>query len=191
MSMDLFSYDHEELARRIQTGLDRMTVNYLRAHGAHVHRDDLDFHGIEHVELDVEFDKHHLVLRQTGRLREPVSDSPEAAGTLGRAFPADTDLNSFESTFDGQPASAAPTGLIAQWLALLPPGERKEERPKPAVDASNPFLADVEERQKNEPINPFLSGAKRSSGEPNPFAPEDSDEKRRAAFNWLAGDEEH
>jgi hypothetical protein len=188
--MDLFSYDHEELARRIQTGLDRMTVNYLRAHGARVHRDDMDFHGFEHVDLDVEFDNHHLVVRQTGRLREPMPDSPQAAGMPGVAFSPDNDLSSFESTFDGQPSSAAATELLAQWLALLPPGEHKEERRRPDVDASNPFLADVEEQRKHEPVNPFLS-AKRSGPEPNPFAPDDSDQKRRAAFNWLAGDEEH
>jgi hypothetical protein len=183
MSMDLFSYDHEELAQRIQTGLDRMTVNYLRAHGARVHRDDLDFHGFEHIDLEVEYDNHHLAVRQTSRLKELAADS--AAPT------AEADLSAFESTFDDQPASAAPTGLIAQWLALLPPGEHKEERAKPQVDASNPFLADVQERQKEEPaVNPFLSGAKNSSTERNPFAPDDSDRKRRAAFDWLAGEDE-
>jgi hypothetical protein len=183
MSMDLFKYDHEELARRIQTGLDRMTVNYLRAHGARVHRDDLDFHGFEHIDLEVDHDNHHLVVRQTSRLKELAADS--------QAPQALADLSAFESTFDDQPASAASAGLLAQWLALLPTGERKEERAKPQIDASNPFLADVQERQKEEPaVNPFLSGAKKSSSEGNPFAADDSDRKRRAAFDWLAGDEE-
>jgi hypothetical protein len=183
MSMDLFAYDHEELARRIQTGLDRMTVNYLRAHGARVHRDDLDFHGFEHVDLEVEHDNHHLVVRQTSRLRESATDAPS---------PADADISSFESTFDGQPADSASTGLIAQWLALLPAGELKEARPKPHIDASNPFLSDVQERQSQEPaVNPFLTGPKKPAPERNPFAPDDSDRKRRAAFDWLAGEDEH
>ena len=179
--MELFAYDHEELARRVQTGLDTMTINYLRAHGARMHRDDLDFHGFEHIDLEVRFDRHHLVVRQTGRLRDPAPGSDTAP---------EHDLSSFESTFDEQPASTVSIGLLAQWLALLPAGEHKEERSKPRVDASNPFLADVQERQKAEPLNPFLAGAKQASPEPNPFAPDDSDKKRRAAFDWLAGDEE-
>ena len=179
--MDLFTYDHEELARRIQSGLDRMTVNYLRAHGAQVHRDDLDFHGFEHVDLEVKFDNHHLVVRQTGR----------AADSAASTAPPEADLvSTFQSTFDDQPASAVSTGLIAQWLALLPAGEHKEERAKPQVDPNNPFFSDIKERQKNEPVNPFLSNETKASTTPNPFAPDDSDKKRRAAFNWLAGDEE-
>jgi hypothetical protein len=182
MSMDLFAYDHEELARRIQTGLDRMTVNYLRAHGARVHRDDLDFHGFEHVDLEVEHDNHRLVVRQTSRLREPDPNAPHRV---------DTDISSFESIFDGHAASAASTAVITQWLALLPAGELKEARPKPQIDASNPFLADVQERQNEEPaVNPFLTGNKTPASERNPFAPDDSDRKRRAAFNWLAGEDE-
>ncbi len=119
--MDLFTYDHEELARRVQDGLDRMTVNYLRAHGAQVHRDDLDFHGFEHVDLEVKFDNHHLIVRQTNRSTESSRSTA----------PPEADLvSTFESTFDGQPASAVSTGLIAQWLALLPAGEHQRRASK-------------------------------------------------------------
>jgi hypothetical protein len=179
--MDLFSYDHEELARRIQTGLDRMTVNYLRAHGARIIRDELDFHGFEHIDLDVTFDGRHLVVRQTSRSAAAASTAPPRLADA---------LSTFESTFDDQPASEVSTGLIAQWLALLPSGELKETRAKPQVDPGNPFLADKQERNQEEPVNPFLASGTKSARTPNPFAPDDSDQKRRAAFDWLAGDEE-
>ena len=144
--MDLFTYDHEELARRIQTGLDRMTMNYLRAHGARVVRDDLDFHGFEHIELELTSDGHHLIVRQAGK---PKDSSPDAPPDVADA------VSTFESTFDAQPASTISAGIIAQWLALLPEGEHKQERAKPQVDPANPFLSDMEERQKDEPVNPF------------------------------------
>ena len=108
--MDLFTYDHEELARRIPTGLDRIAANYLRAHGAKVHRDDADFHGFEHLDLEVTFDNHHLVVRQTDQLRAVPGEPPKT----------DHDLNHFESTWIRHPAVRPSTALIAQWLALLP-----------------------------------------------------------------------
>jgi hypothetical protein len=180
--MDLFTYDHEELARRIQTGLDRMTVNYLRAHGARFVRDELDYHGFEHIDLELMSDGHRLTVRQTGR---PKDSSPDAPPDVADA------VSTFESTFDEQPASTVSAAMIAQWLALLPEGEYREERVKPQVDPANPFLSDIEERQQDEPVNPFLTKGSKVQPASNPFAPDDSDKKRRAAFEWLAGDEEH
>lgn len=178
--MDLFTYDHEELARRVQTGVDRMTVNYLRAHGARVRRDELDFHGLEHVDLEVQSDGHHLVVKQS---------SPSDANQDSVARKLAESVASFESTFDGQPAARVETGMLAQWLAMLPEGEYREEKRKTAADPSNPFLADVQERERNEMANPFLAERPKPRRESNPFAPDDTDKKRRAAFDWLAGDE--
>lgn len=178
--MDIFSYDHEELARRVQTGLDRMTVNYLRGHHARVRRDDLDFHGIEHVDLEVESDGHRLVVRQSGLGPDEASKKPP---------PAELSEQHFESTFDGQPASAVSIAMLAQWLAMLPEGEHRDHQPKREVDPTNPFLAEAKSREEQQAANPFLAERPKPRAAENPFAPDDTDKKRRAAFDWLAGDD--
>ncbi|MFN0074521.1 MAG: hypothetical protein ACKVVP_23820 [Chloroflexota bacterium] len=179
--MDIFSYDHEELARRIQTGLDRMTVNYLRGHGARVRHDDLDFHGFEHIDLELSFDHHTLAIRQVG---------PTSSTSVADRAHATSAVSVFESSFDGQPSDTVSTGMLAQWLALLPEGELREPRAQPVIDPTNPFLSDLTERKKDETVNPFQSKQPKPKPDSNPFAAEDSDKKRRAAFDWLAGDDE-
>ena len=47
--MGLLEWDYDELAERVQTGLDRLSVSFFRGHGGRLRRDELDFHGYEHV----------------------------------------------------------------------------------------------------------------------------------------------
>jgi hypothetical protein len=177
---DLFDYDYEEMAERLQSRVDRLTVNFLRHHGARVRRDDVDFHGFEHVDLELTHGGHTLVLRQSGHSEpapSPVSTSVEVA------------IETFESLFDGQPASDVQRDLLAQWLALLPEGEARQEGERSSIDPSNPFLADQTD-EGSEPIaNPFLSDAPKRQDTTNPFAPRDGDKKKRAALDWLTSDD--
>lgn len=178
--MDLFDYDYEELAERIQSRLDRMTVNFLRHHGARMHHDDVDFHGFEHVDLELSHDGHTLVVRQSSHAESepsPVGTSIEVA------------IESFESLFDGRPAAETQRGLLTQWLALLPEGEARHDTDRPAIDPTNPFLADQAERASEPTVNPFLGGGSKSEDAVNPFAPSNGDRKKRAALDWLKADD--
>lgn len=179
--MDLFSYDHAEIAQRIQHRLDRLAVTFLRRHGARIHRDDLDFHGFEHIDLEVEHEGHRLVIRQAG----------PAAG-LGEAEdgPADIEVIVFESTFDDQPAAQVPLNKLESWLAQLPRGEAASEQEALQVDPDNPFGAEPSPAPQDPGANPFLAERSEPSAD-NPFAPDpEAERKRRALLNWLADDDD-
>ena len=177
--MDLFDYDYEELARRVQSRLDRLTVDYLRAHGARIRKDVLDFHDREHIDLEVAHGPHLLKVRQIGPSTglDPTSAPP---------------LEIFESTVDGAPARQAPLEALSEWLASLPKGTAEAEpaRDEPARD--NPFLAERPTERKPQPAskqaNPFLSDS-RPREESNPFTDPDADERRRKARQWLGSDQ--
>lgn len=176
---DLFAYDYDELAENIQTRVNRLTVNFLRHHGARMRRDDVDFHGFENVDLELTHDGHTLVIRQSSRTEaepSPIGSSVEVA------------IETFESLFDGQPTNEVARGLLAQWLALLPQGEARNATDRRAIDPANPFLADQEEQASEPTVNPFLSDAPRDT-DTNPFAPSDGDKKKRAALDWLKADD--
>src|SRR6266508_4167255 len=145
-AMDLFSYDHAEIAQRIQQRLDRLSVNFLRRHGARIHRDDLDYHGHEHIDLEVEHEGHRLVIRQAG----PAEGLGEPA-----EGPADLDVNVFESTFDDQPASQIPLNLLESWLAQLPVGEAARDREGAELDPDNPFADESSPTIEPREANPF------------------------------------
>ena len=182
--MKLFDYDYDDLAHQVQTGLERLGINFLRGHGARIHRDLVDFHGYEQVDLELAYDGHTLKIHQVGRPRGPGVIAPEAPpGALEEAF---------ESTFDGWPASDVPHERIARWLASLPAGEAAPERPKAALDASNPFAAErprPQPRTEQPAVNPFLADQPKQGG-PNPFLDTDRERKRCEMLRRLKGDDE-
>ena len=179
--MDLFSYDHAEIAQRIQQRLDRLSVNFLRRHGARIHRDDLDFHGHEHIDLEVEHEGHRLVIHQAG-LAEGLGEPADG--------PADIEVNVFESTFDDRPASQIPLNMLESWLAQLPVGEAVPDQEAVEFDPENPFVAESSPTVEAREANPFM--AERSAApSDNPFAPDpEAERKRRALLNWLSEDDE-
>lgn len=180
--MSLLDYDYDDLARQVQEGLERLGISFLRARGARMLRDVVDFHGFERVDLRLSFAGHTLTIHQVGRSRG-FDASAEQEGPAAEEF---------ESTFDGWPAVNAPREEIARWLAELPAGEAAKERALPDV-RSNPFAA---ERRESTPtlepepsFNPFLIDRPRS-GEANPFADPDRDRKRDELLRRLRGDDE-
>src|ERR671932_196937 len=56
--MSLLDWDYDDLARQVQGGLDLLSVSFFRRHGARVRRDELDFHGYDHVEFELAHDGH-------------------------------------------------------------------------------------------------------------------------------------
>jgi hypothetical protein len=181
--MSLLNWDHDEIAYRVQTGLDRLSVSFFRGHGARVRRDDVDFHGYEHVDLEVAHAGHRLQVRQYARAGE--SDAP--AGPR-EPFPTEE----FASTFDDAPARAVPAGQLAAWLASLPLGEATAPAKVSEPDPTNPF-APPPRAGSAEPIarekNPFLVERPRAPDPANPFAPPATDEQRQRALEWLRSDD--
>jgi hypothetical protein len=181
--MSLLDWDYDDLARQVQGGLDRLSVSFFRRHGARVRRDELDFHGYDHVEFELAHDGHRLCVRQYTRARG-LDETPAPSGPR----PAEE----FESQFDDRPAAEVPVERLARWLASLPLGEAPPETDRPAADAANPFAAPARRSAPRAPTapapNPFAS--ERPSGPAaNPFAPPAADERRQHALDWLRGDE--
>jgi hypothetical protein len=177
--MGLLDWDYDELALRLQTGLDRLTVSFLRGHRARVRRDAVDFHGFEHIELELTHDGHRLYVRQYG----PALDREPPPVAL------DTPAREFVSTFDDRPTSAVPRAELARWLASLPAGEAPPERPRPEAARDNPFASAPPRREEPAPTrNPFLA-ERPSAPERNPFAPPPAEERRREALRWLQADD--
>jgi len=181
--MSLLDWDYDEIAYRVQTGLDRLTVSFFRHHGARVRHDAVDFHGYEHVELEVAHGGHRLHVRQYARARS-LDETP-----IGRSEPYPTE--EFSSTFDDQPASAVPIGRLRAWLASLPAGEAVPAA-EPPPDPTNPFAPPPRRRSKSPAAptpNPFLAERPPPTSPENPFAPPSAEEKRRRALDWLQGDD--
>jgi hypothetical protein len=181
--MSLLDWDYDDLARQVQHGLDRLSVSFFRRHGARVHRDELDFHGYDHVEFEVAHAGHRLRVRQYTRARG-LDETTAPSGPR----PAEE----FESIFDDRPAAEFSVELLARWLASLPAGEASPETERPRADAANPFAAPAKPRAPQAPsapaANPFAT--ERSPGPAaNPFAPPAADERRQRALDWLSGDE--
>ena len=182
--MSLLDWDYDEIAYRVQTGLDRLTVSFFRHHGARVRHDAVDFHGYEHVELEVAHGGHRLHVRQYARARS-LDETP-----IGRSEPYPTE--EFSSTFDDQPASAVPIGRLRAWLASLPAGEAVPAAEPPPPDPTNPFAPPPRRRSKSPAAptpNPFLAERPPPTSPENPFAPPSAEEKRRRALDWLQGDD--
>lgn len=175
--MGLFDYDYEELAQRAQSRLDRLTVDFLRGHGARVRLDEVDFHGDEHIELELSHGGHRLSVRQHG---------PATGLDPSSALP----LGVFESAFDGRPTARVPLHTIAEWLKGLPAGEAPAERRAKRFDADNPFAARLGGARSDDapPANPFLPPAQQRD-EPNPFGSSDAEARRKKALDWLGGDD--
>lgn len=181
--MSLLDYDYEDLARQVQTGLERVAINFLKRRGARVRKDVLDFHGFEQVDLEVRHGGHTLRVRQVGRPRGPGYEPAEA--------PPPGLEEIFESTFDGRPASAVPVQELARWLRSLPVGEAEPEPLREAPPIDNPFASpDLQRRQKaTEPaVNPFLAERAKSS-DPNPFAPPRRNGEREELLRRLRGED--
>jgi hypothetical protein len=178
--VSLFDYDYDELAAQIQHGLERIAVNFLRAHGARVRRDTLDFHGIERIDLELEAAGHSLTIHQAGRPRSS-GDQDVAPG------PADE----FESLFDGWPVENTAPETIALWLASLPLGEAPPERSSSAAGADNPFARERQRSPRTAPEvpghNPFL-GERSGGSSANPFADSDAERRRQETLRRLRGD---
>ncbi len=181
--MSLLDWDYEDLARQVQGGLDRLSVSFFRRHGARVRRDELDFHGYEHVELEVAHGGHRLRVRQYTRARG-LDESAAPSGPR----PAEE----FESVFDDRPAAEVSVARLAAWLASLPAGEAPSVAERPQADAANPFGTPTGRRASRPPApaapNPFV-GERPSGPATNPFAPPAADERRQRALDWLSGDE--
>jgi hypothetical protein len=186
MRVSLFEHDYDDLARQIQSGLERIAVNFLRTHGARVKQDLVDFHGTERVKLELSHGGHTLKVHQVGKPRGPgVSSTDETPGPVEEIF---------DSTFDGWPAVNTPAEEIASWLQGLPLGEAPADEAGPRPEVTNPFaseavssaptLSDVEPS-----LNPFLSEQARGPG-PNPFADRDRDRKRQEILRRLRGEED-
>jgi hypothetical protein len=171
----MLEYDFQEMAARVQHGLDRLTASYLVGHGARARRDVVDFHGREHLDLEAEHGGHHLRVRQVAEARaigDPRGVTPEE----------------FESLFDGRAADQAPLETLANWLRGLPAGRAAPERVAPRTETDNPFLAEAPRRSDRPASNPLLE--ERSADQPreNPFAADDEAERRkRRAREWLGG----
>jgi hypothetical protein len=177
--MGLLDWDYDELARRVQHGLDRLSVSFLRGHGARVHRDALDFHGYEHVELELEHAGHRLEIRQYGPAPGEVSGMGVVTD-LGAA-PAEAE---FSSVFDGRPSDEVAPATLVRWLASLPAGEAAPEwQPRTAAD-DNPFAPTRRAPEAAAPDNPFHAARAAPSGA-NPFAEPGADERRQRALEWL------
>ncbi|MCC7106727.1 MAG: hypothetical protein IT307_16445 [Chloroflexi bacterium] len=175
--MSLFDYDYDELARRVQSRLDRLTVDYLKSRGARIKRDVLDFHGDEHIELEVDHGGHRLSVRQLGPATglDPANAPP---------------LEVFDSTFDSQPAAKTSAAMLARWLAELPVGEAAPERKTSTVDADNPFAGGpVPDAPRDPGFNPFLRPRQEAGGK-NPFQSGDAGERKKRALEWLGGDDD-
>jgi hypothetical protein len=186
VSVGLLEHDYEDLARQVQTGLERIAVNFLRSHGARVHQDLMDFHGNERIDLELSYGQHTLRVRQAGRPRGPGFDSTEAA-------PAEVE-EVFESTFDGWPSTDVPPETIADWLRGLPVGEAARSETRTRRDPANPFVTEqatsAPRQAEREPaLNPFLSELSGMPG-PNPFAEGDRERKRQEMLRRLKGDDD-
>ena len=183
--MGLLDYDFDDLARQVQEGLERIGINFLRAHGARVRRDLVDFHGHEQVDLEVTHDGRTLTIHQVGRPRGLEADTA--------APPSGEVEEEFDSTFDGWPAAQYPREELAQWLASLPAGEAPRERLRAAPDPANPFAAErpapLPQLETEPDFNPFLGQRPRPSGS-NPFADAERDRKRQDMLRRLRGDDE-
>lgn len=180
--MSFLDYDYDDLARQVQTGLERLGIGFLRAHGARMLRDLVDFHGYERVDLELTHGGHTLTIHQVGRPRGFEDDA------AGQTAPADEE--EFESTFDGWPAENTPRAQIARWLGELPAREAPKEKAPPPTDRSNPFAAEPRPavpRLEPEPsVNPFLADRPGPAGH-NPFADPDRDRKRDELLRRLRG----
>jgi hypothetical protein len=179
--MSTLDWDYEALARQVQTGLDRIGVSFFRRHGARIREDTIDFHGYEHVELEVAHAGHRLHLRHYGPAR-----GPEAQEVTG----APLQTEEFHSAFDDRPASEVPVATLAQWLALLPVGEAPPERAAPRVDPANPFLGGAPASRPAPAANPFLAERTPTAPLANPFAPQPGQDRRKQALDWLRGEDE-
>ena len=182
--MTLFNYDYDDLAQQIQTGLERLAVNFLRSHGARIRRDLVDFHGYEQVELELSHGGHALQVRQIGRPRSPGVVEVDAVPGAEEVF---------ETTFDGWPAADVPRETIARWLAELPVGQAPPEPPRTGRAQANPFTAErppaATEQSREQTFNPFLADQPRRSGS-NPFVDTERERKRQEVLRQLKGDEE-
>lgn len=183
--MGLFDYDYDDLARQLQTGLDRLAVSFLRGHRARMRRDLVDFHGNDQVEIELTHDGQTLKVRQARRAPAGVSPSGTSAAEVGEVF---------ESTFNGWPSSDAPREEIARWLESLPAGEAPSETVQPVKDEGNPFAAAASssprpQRGQDESFNPFLTERSRPSGS-NPFLDTDRAGKRDELLRRLRGDDD-
>ncbi len=183
--MSLLEWDYDEIARRVQTGLDPIGVSFFRRHGARMRRDALDFHGFEHVDLEVAYDGHCLVVTQYARARglDEIDGSERVP------------VEEFTSTFDARPTADVPTAELAAWLASLPVGEAVGTAERPLADPTNPFAPPPgtrEPRRQSPPTpaaNPFLPERSSPPTSSNPFAPPSGDERRERARDWLRGDD--
>jgi hypothetical protein len=182
--VDLFQYDYDELAQQVQHGLERVTISFLRAHGARLRRDQTDFHGKEYVELELHHGQHSLTVRQTRAAPPPGAD-------LSLASPPP--LDEFESSFDGWPAANTPAETIAAWLRSLPAGEAPAERPAARPEPTNPFLQERPGPRSpgGAPArNPFLAERPARPPAENPFAADDDRERQRQELlRRLRGDQ--
>ena len=174
--MSLLDWDYDDLAHSVQHRLDRLAVSFLRGHGARIHRDDLDFHGYEHVELELNHGGHRLAVRQYG----PATDEAGAAPKAPR--------REFASSFDGRPSAQVPAADLATWLASLPAGEALPELKVTPAPVDNPFAPTVRPATAPPTDNPFRPSPSTGSAH-NPFAPPPADERRRRALDWLSGDD--
>ena len=85
-----------------------------------------------------------------------------------------------------------PHEQIARWLASLPAGEAAPQRPRAALDATNPFAAErppSRPRTEQPAVNPFLADQPKQGG-PNPFVDTDRECKRREMLRRLKGEDE-
>ena len=182
--MSFLEYDYEDLARQVQTRLDRLGVSFLRAHGARMKLDVVDFHGWERIDLELSHADHTLVVHQVGRPRGFEADPAEPPGPSTE--------EEFESTFDGWPAGNVPREELARWLARLPPGEAPPEKKTAPADPSNPFATErprpVPSLASEPSFNPFLSD-RRQTNDANPFADPDRERKRQEMLRRLKGDD--
>jgi hypothetical protein len=177
--MSFLSYDYDDLARQVQHGLERVGISFLRAHGARMLRDVVDFHGNERIDLELSHDGHTLKIHQVGQPR----------GFEGAEGPVD--LEEFESSFDGWPSENTAPEILAQWLAGLPAGEAPREAGRREVDATNPFAserpASTTRRAPDTSANPFL-GERTEAPDSNPFAAGDREKQRQEMLRRLRGD---
>ncbi|MBX5491066.1 MAG: hypothetical protein IRZ14_07895 [Chloroflexi bacterium] len=176
--MGLLDWDYDELAQHLQTGLDRLTMSFLRGHRARVRRDAVDFHGFEHIELELAHGGHRLYVRQYG----PALDQAPPPVAL------DTPAREFVSTFDDRPTATVPRVELVRWLASLPAGEAPPERPSAEAVRDNPFAPGPPRREPPPKANPFLAERSQPS-QRNPFAPPSPEERRREALRWLQSDD--
>lgn len=181
--MNPFEYDYDDLARQVQSGLERIGVNFLLSHGARVRRDQVDFHGYEQIDLELTHDGRTLVIHQVGRPR--LAGSVEPAPVVGVE-------EVFESTLDGWPASNTHPHVVARWLTSLPAGEAPPERSRAAADSTNPFARPSEPSRPEAGLqpaaNPFL-GERPRRVEANPFVDNDRERERQETLRRLRGDD--